>query len=568
MTDSHSKFLVVGAGPVGLVTALMLARNGFATTVLDRHASPLAVPKAHVLNSRSLEILRAMGIDVTHLRGLGPALEDSRLVRFTASLAGRQYGAEPFERQDASVLEVSPEPLANIAQPIFEAALAELVANEPLITLRRGHTWTGLAERADGYRSTVVGPEGGYNIDSTYVLGCDGAASAVRSALGIAMEGDAQVQTCLTVHFRANLREIVADRPALMYWAINPEINGCLVAYDIDSNWVFVRFDGPGQQGERFPSNEAAEAAIRKAIGDDQVAIEVLSQVPWVMTSQVAERYRASGVYLIGDAAHRFPPSGGLGLNTGIQDAHNLVWKLTAVEHSWADRDLLDTYESERRAIARANADQSLSNALTAPRLIEAMIRAGTYSDDELPAELMTEVQQAMAANSVTFDNFGLHLGFSYDPAKPLPPTPDVFVPRAHPGDRMPHGWIGDPADGLSTIDLVSPGAFTVFARNATPEFGTAMRTAAGGVPLKIVDTDEYSMPVPWLQLTLGSGSAGAMLVRPDGHILATTRGADAAAAAGLSEQLGTFVHRRTHALIGASNAAAPKEAHAVHPSL
>lgn len=525
-TASNAPILIVGGGPVGLFTAWLLARHGLASTIVERYPSHLRAPKAHVLNPRTLEIFRASGIDVDHLRTLGPRREDSGFVRFAESLAGREYGSVPYERQDPDVLADTPTPLMNLPQPVLEEYLEGLVKANPLVTLLREHMWKG-AERGDEiWRSTVEAEGADLVFESRYVLACDGAASPVREFLGIAMEGAAGVQTCLTVHFRANLRPIVKDRPAIIYQVVNREASGAFVAHDIDSNWIFIHFLPPGEALERLPSHDEAGAMVRAAIGAE-VDLEVLRLAPWTMTAEVARSYRSGNLFLVGDAAHRFPPNGGLGMNTGLQDAHNLAWKIAAVEEGWAGAQLLDSYESERRGIAIANSEQSLANAMTGPRLVMTLVEASAYIGQDLPAEMASRVAEAIRANAVTFDNHGLHLGFSYDAAHALPPAPHIYAPRALPGDRLPHAWLGDPRAGQSVLDMLRGDGFTLLTIRDDAAFRERATAIFAPIPIAVVAVGNAADT--WLELT-GLADARLMLVRPDGHILASAAGTDGAA--------------------------------------
>jgi len=550
MGESDQKdVLIVGGGPVGLFTALLLARHGCSSTVVERYASPLDAPKAHVLNSRTLEIFRAAGLDVDLMRRLATRLDDSRVVRFKTSLKGREFGAVPFERQDDAVREVTPLPLMNLPQPTLERILGERIAAEPRVNLQRGSVWRGVEQRNGLCRSTLE--RGGTTeiIESRYVLACDGAGSAVRTALDIPMEGEAAVHSCLTIHFHANLRHVVGERTAMIYWVINTEVAGALIAHDIDHNWVFLRFDGFNPLDALPATPEEASRIIRRAIGTN-AEFEIKRVVPWTMTAQVATQYRKGNVFLLGDAAHRFPPSGGLGLNTGLQDAHNLAWKLAGVMEGWADDPLLDSYGRERRPIAIANSERSLANMLTAPRLVAALAAAARHESTNIPEDLAKELQEAIAANSVTFDNhLGLHLGFSYDLSRPAPPAPNTYVPRAAPGDRLPHGWLGPEPGVRSVLDLLSPESFTLFVANGNQDLKQRAIAAFFNVPLQVIGVSpEAGFPRDWLTLA-GLDRPALLLVRPDGHVLAHVEGSDEEALAKaigmLSQLCGKVVGRK-----------------------
>jgi 2,4-dichlorophenol 6-monooxygenase len=251
------------------------------------------------------------------------------------------------------------------------------------------------------------------------------------------------------------------------------------------------------------------------------------------MTAQVAERYRAGRVFLAGDAAHRFPPTGGLGLNSGVQDAHNLAWKLAAVLRGWAPESLLDSYESERRPVAQTNADQSLRNAL---KLVEVPQALGVTDLSSASSERMEKtladaaglarVHAAIEGQAEHFDMPGLQLGFCYEQGALVrseadrPPPLEVrrFTPSGCPGARLPHAWLrGD--GGESLLDRVPLDRFLLV---AGPE-GSAWLDAIASLdtpPMATVLLSSDLMPDldHWLEVA-GIGRGGALLVRPDQHI-------------------------------------------------
>jgi 2-polyprenyl-6-methoxyphenol hydroxylase-like FAD-dependent oxidoreductase len=507
--------LVVGAGPVGLFASLLLAKRGLKVQIVERYPSPLQAPKAHVISPRSLEIFRAAGLDVDAMRQMATNPDDSYYVRFNSTLVGREYGKVPYERQDEAVLDVTPTPLISLPQPELEDFLGKLVAKEPNISLHRECVWTAVEQRDDRCFSTVTAGDEVRIYESRYVFACDGAGSAVREALGVEMDGDPVGQDCLNIHFQANLRNIIGERTAIIYWIMNLEIAGALIAHDIDNSFVFLVFGAVGVQ-----SNDDAETILKSAIGAD-ADVKVLRSVPWKMTAEVAKSYREGNVFLVGDSAHRFPPAGGLGMNTGLQDAHNLAWKIAAVVEGWAEPELLDTYESERRRIAVANSDQSQSNIDTAPRLAGAMMAAAAEGDGPLSAPVQEELDAAIIANAVTFDCLGMHLGFSYDADNPIPPAPNLYIPRANPGDRLPHAWIEKDGGRISVLDLLAPDAFTLLV-GGDGDFDLGGQF--GQIPVKSVCIGNYTLPDAWLSLT-GLDQAALLLVRPDGHVFSYVKG-------------------------------------------
>jgi 2,4-dichlorophenol 6-monooxygenase len=298
---------------------------------------------------------------------------------------------------------------------------------------------------------------------------------------------------------------------------------------------------------------------VRNAIGEDSASFEIRNAVPWTMTAQIAERYRAGRVFLVGDAAHRFPPTGGIGLNTGIQDAHNLVWKLRAVESGWGRPALLDSYGAERQGIAQSNSDQSLANAVKMVEVVQALgitddaaaTRAGFDALRDDP-ERRAAVQRAIDDQIDHFDMLGLDLGFAYEvggvipdgSSKPLGPSPSRdYVPTTRPGSRLPHAWLTRGNTRVSTHDLLAYDRFTLL----TGPDGKRWREAAqvvSDVPLATVAIGSGDVLDPdqtWASLA-EIHPDGALLVRPDGHVAWRSRALPEDPAAALAHALDTLL--------------------------
>jgi 2-polyprenyl-6-methoxyphenol hydroxylase-like FAD-dependent oxidoreductase len=494
-----SAVVIVGAGPTGLMSALLLARQGVPTIVLERTRLEARAPKAHVFNPRSLEIARAARLDVDRMRQRATAESDDQWSVFMTTMTGREIGRLPFERHDDTH---TPLPRINITQPILQQTLVEEIADNPLVELRLGHLWHAAQESANGVVSTVSTDDGAtYTLKSPYLLGADGAGSRVREALGFQMVGSADVSRCLTIHFEADLRDLVAERPAMFYWTLAASIPGIFIAYDIDRTWVYLSFDAP----EHTPSKLEALEELRGAIGRADLDLDVRHVIPWTLSGRVATGYQTDRIFLAGDACHSFPPSGGLGMNTGIQDGHNLAWKLAAVMHEWADPALLKTYETERRPVAVRNTEQSMKNAEGIPRVFE-------LTDDSSAAE----IKNAIDGMHDNFNSLAMQLGFSYGDG-PQQPAVAVYRPSAHIGDRMPHAWIHtDEADRISTLDLLDDRSYTLLTQSSDQRW----QLEDPRIPLTRVQiSPTWDVPAGWLTTMQLDNPESAVLVRPDGHI-------------------------------------------------
>ncbi len=519
-------YLVVGAGPVGLSAAHLLAAHDLSSLVVERRDGPLRHPAAHVINARTLEILRQAGVDMAAVDALASNPADAGHVNYVTRLNGQLIGRLPFERQGPEVLDLTPTPLRNISQHRLEPLLAAGAAERSSCDLRYRTEWISSEQDADGVISTLRDLDNGeeFKVRSRYVLAADGAASRVRKALGITMVGPPSLQSFIAIHFRADLRAMVADRLGVLHFVMDPAITGVFVAHDVDSEWVFmVSYDPTEESPDEYDNRRCADV-VRAAIGDPGVDIDVVGAGSWHMSAQVADRTREGRIFLVGDAAHRFPPTGGLGLNTGVADVHGLIWKLAAVEEGWGGDSLLDTHQTERQPIAGTNCEQSTTNAFKLFSLVEALGLVANPTTDGLLARLSdpehrAAIDRAVAEQQTHFDMIGLQLGYGYRDGAVCPgeqspemfDDPSVFEPLASAGYRLPHAWL---ADGRSTLDLVRLGCLTLISFGEHDAWGDAV--SDGDIPVHLVrmGVDAHASG-EWI---VGIGD-GAILVRPDQHI-------------------------------------------------
>ena len=378
--------LIIGGGPTGLLMSHLLSRLGVKSTIVERYPERLGAPKAHALSPRTLEICRQSGLDVRRIRALGTPRADAFWVNFVTDLSGDAVGVLPYERMDAAVLdEATPEMIHNIPQPVFEQFVTEHIATDPKVSLRKGVSFQSLEMEPDSVLTTVSERGSGrtYNIRSRHVIACDGAKSAVRDFLGIESDGEDSYETMMTIHFNADLRRVVGPRVGMLHWMLDPVVAGFIIGYDLSGNQVLIsNFDA-----DRHPVKSWDEALCRSvvtaAIGRDDIPFDVLSYRPWILSRKVAKSYRARNVFLAGDAAHSFPPTGGLGLNCGLADVHNLAWKVAAVHWGWATDKVLDSYQADRRHVAEVNAKQSVKNGKAIFGLLKTLGMAGMDGGDE-----------------------------------------------------------------------------------------------------------------------------------------------------------------------------------------
>ena len=521
MTTEKDEVLIAGAGPCGMMMALLLARLGVRSQLLERRDGINQAPRAHAVNGKTLEIAASVGIDpaVVHAAALPRALGGH--VRFWSTLGGTYLGGLPYERQDDAVLGLSSQKLANVSQPRFEQLLLNEVLAHPLITLHRGVTVRSVAQSDEDVTVTLDGASGSaVTLRGAYLVAADGAGSTLRDQLGIAMVGPEAIQHFMTINFEADLSARLGDRAGVLHWVMDPDASGTFIAYDEGTNWVFMH-SCPGMARPEPYSEAKARAVVAAALGESAVPFAIKNISPWTMTAQVAERYRQGRVFLLGDAAHRFPPAGGLGLNTGVGDAQNLAWKLAAVSQGLADPVLLDRYEQERRPVAETNSAQSLMNATKLFEFFPVLFGpdpAATRAHFEAVCaapERSEALAAALAAQLPHFDSLRLQIDYSYGGYDDSALPSHVFEPKLRVGDCLPHCEIEHGGKRRSILTLQAGSGCQLFLTQGTAR-------PSGRWPELTVWVDGEDFTGPWSDQVgaILPGVAG-LLVRPDGHIAA-----------------------------------------------
>jgi putative polyketide hydroxylase len=496
--------LIVGGGPVGLTASLLLSRHGVRSLLVERHPGTSMHPKARGLNVRTLELFRVWGLEPA-VRAIAGELDRAVDVVWAATLVAPETKRVPYGGAGERLLSDSPTTSASCAQDRLEPVLLEAARSYGLGELHFSHELTALSRDDDELLATVVDRRSGEeaSVRAAWVIAADGAQSPVRSMLGIGMMGPGALGHRMGIYFRADLREVGTSRPAFLYILAPPEGAGVMAAVNLADLWLYMAPFRPaeGERVEDFSETRCIEL-VRSAVGIQDLEVEVLSALPWAASAAIAERFRDGRVFLAGDAAHLIPPTGGQAMNVGIQDVHNLAWKLAGHLGGWAGATLLDTYQVERRAIAEAVTEDAARN-------------VGGFG-----------------ARPEQFSNRGRVLGVSYNSSAVIPDGTDLpavanpvidYTPTSRPGSRAPHMWLWRDGQQISTLDLYDT-HFVLLTGPAGQVWHLAGEQTAERlrIPLRCYAVgpagDLIDKPGEWPNL-YGVGPDGAVLVRPDGHV-------------------------------------------------
>lgn len=366
----------------------------------------------------------------------------------------------------------------------------------------------------------------------------------------------------MTIHFSADLRQLVGRRIGILHWIADPAVSGFIIAYDIGGNQVLICNVDPARRAVDDWTEEDAQQTVSIAIGK-KIPFNIHSFRPWILSRKVAQHYRKGRVFLAGDAAHAFPPTGGLGLNSGIGDVHNLAYKISAVLHGWAEHSLLDSYETERRHVAVVNSLQSIKNGKQIFSLLKAL---GTATGDMKQArenlsqalrdpERRSWIDREVQKQQEHFDNLELHIGYVYG-SSGIPHSTSHFTPKFVTGARLPHIWIEPLSESLplppavdldyvhelgtlerkrrkfSSLDLCVYGMIT-FLIGDSSDIYDIVREATATMPVKIptnifVYGKDFAAVFKkdrsdWVR-SCGLLEGGGIIIRPDQHILAVLK--------------------------------------------
>ena len=558
--------LIVGAGGSGLAASIFLSDLGVRSLLIERHSTTSVHPKAHILNARTMEIFAQHGV-AEDIYQAGSPPENSSAMVWLSSLGGDEpfdgkvlhrtgaYGGGELAERYARACAYRH---ANLGQRWLEPLLREHAETRNPGGVLFGHELLRFEQDGAGVTATVLdrAHRVTLRVRADYLVGADGG-KTVGDALGVSMLGTPTFLEWINLHVRSDFSEFIRHDDAIVNRVSSLSEDGTLAHCGVvpmgpkkwgrhSEEWTLMFCRPPGSADGGELDDETVLRMVRQTLklpAEHEMDVHSISR--WPVEGTVAERFAVGRVFLVGDAAHRHPPSGALGLNTGIQDSHNLAWKLAAVLSGGADPALLDSYHAERRPVADRVVERAIYSlfnqiAITAgtgvvagaqPEWNRAQLTA-LFSDTPDGRIRRAVLREYFDTNRITTAHLGLEMGYDYADAGYVlgdgtePPQADPlgldYPQTARPGHRLPHAWLRRGGERVSTHELVAPGAFVCLAgsRGAGWRAATADLAERFGVRIdtQVIGEDLEDPTGDWTALR-GHDDGGATLVRPDGMV-------------------------------------------------
>ncbi len=554
MFDIETDVLIVGSGPAGVTSAALLSTYGIPNVMIEKYSWLANMPRAHITNQRTMEVLRELGVENEVYQDAVPQELMGNNV-FCTSLAGEEvgrlltWGNHPSRRADYEL--ASPSKIVDIPQTMLEPIIFGKAMREGCLA-RFKTEYLSHTQDENGVVATVRDrvADQTYRIRAKYMIGADGGRSQIVKDLGLPLDGKEGLAGSMNIEFDADLTHLVAHRPSVLYWVFQPGAAGGIGAGVLRMirpwhKWLGM-WNYDVSQGRPDYSDEEIRQILFRLIGEE-VPLKVTRVSYWTVNNIVARQYSKGRVFCMGDAVHRHPPTNGLGSNTSIQDAYNLAWKLAYVLKGKAGPALLDSYNDERQPVGKqivTRANKSIEDTLP---IFETLGISGVSTDEELKRRLdkrkMSTVEaeaQRKALNkqirnkSYEFNCHGVEMGQRYRSSAVVSdgtPEPEYtrdrelyYHPTTWPGARLPHVWVEHDGRKVSTLDLVGRGRFVLLtgvagaswveaAARASAELGLDLRALQIGPGCEVADTFG-----DWAMASEVSDS-GCVLVRPDGYV-------------------------------------------------
>lgn len=560
-SDIHVPVLIVGGGGCGLTSSIFLSRLGVESLLVERHPAPGRLPKARYVSQRTMEIFRQYGL-AGEIYSRSMPLAYISGIRWCTSLAGDgEFDRRTFYRIESfgggsltHYAKDSPCESTLYPQVRMEPLLRAIAEKEAPAQVLYNHELLSFTQDENGVAALVRNREtqAEIRVRAQYLIGADGG-KTVGPSLGAKLQGETGLAHMATVYFKADLSAYWNDDHVMTTWFVDPEggswASGVLgqlgpTRFGRQSEeWMFhfsFRPDDPARFDEK-----SLLPRMRELLKIPDLQPEIIAIGHWEVEGVLVDRYRWGRVFLAGDAAHRHPPTTGLGLNSAIQDAHNLTWKIAAVVKGQADDAMLDSYEAERRPVAAANVQWALmtfqNHQLT--DLGIGLVRGDAekskanfrrfFANDLEGETRRVRLARIMDVQKMEWQAHDIELGYHYGGRAIVPdatPTPrrdplgETYVPTTRPGHRLPHAWVERKGQRVSTHDLGRPGAFLLITGRSDSLWGVAARriAAAMDLPIEVVaigdECEAVDVDRAWRNLRQVSAE-GVVLVRPDQHV-------------------------------------------------
>ncbi|MBG9540101.1 FAD-dependent oxidoreductase [Bacillus thuringiensis] len=513
MELNYVPVLIVGGGLSGLASALFLAKHNVDYSLVERHTSTAIHPKAGGITFRTMELFRELGLE-QRIRSAGKALENcrGRIAVHTIAEANQEELAQMRANQyenDEKLLQKIEEISPSKQTACYQITLEEIMLQEARTLggeLSFYHELVSYEQNEQGVIATIRNRETEEEsiIHCDYVIAADGAKSKIREQLGISTERRGTIGGYyMNIYFEADLSEFIQGDAFGFSMVLHPEVLGALIPVDNERRWIYhVSYDPlKGERPEDF-TIERCKQIIQTAIGSTNVESEIVSVLPWEATESTATKFQDNRIFLVGDSAHIMPPTGGFGSNTGIQDAHNLAWKLAAVIKGKANPKLLETYHEERYPVAK----------LTTYYASSLLFRAANREESSLNI----------------MDGLAVTVGYQYSSKAIIddsdnPHRMDSVELNGRPGTRAPHFFGTYDGKEISILDLLGNDfvlltisenrTWAEYVQNVSSTLGINIKFYSVGLRGDFIAQEDIFSKL------YGIENGGAVLIRPDAFI-------------------------------------------------
>jgi putative polyketide hydroxylase len=536
MPDIEVPVLIVGGSLVGMSTAMLLGHHGIRSLTVEHHRGTAIHPRAAMITQRTMEVLRTVGVEQIVLQKSDEQFVQDGAIMAVETLAGKEL-AYYIANLNEGVRDVSPSLRIFITQSLLEPLLKSRAA-ELGAELHFATEMISFVEDRDGVTAKIRHRDTGEisTVRARYMIAADGSHSKIRDLLGIRMLGHGVFSKSITIYFRGDVAPLLRGRSLSVIYVLNSTLSGFFrIEKPFTSGFLAVHWLGdpknPVTDVSKDLTDERAYELLRAGLGDPNAPVKIENVMHWDATADTAERFQKGRVFLVGDAAHVMPPSGGFGGNTGVQDAHNIAWKLALVLKGLASPDLLSTYDLERRPAAAFTVEQAYSRYVA---------RSAPY----LKSENMQAIQ----------NDLNIEFGYTYDSRAIVPEGPGLDSThenpresRGRPGTRAPHMYLQRDGRQISTLDLFDRN-FTLLAGTEGIAWCESARAAgkqlAFPVDVHRVGAAGLADPDGAFTAAYGIEPTGAVLVRPDGFLAWRAKTREAASVEEISSTLRSLLCR------------------------